>query len=311
MNKIKECWKNIKGWYNKKKRIWNVIWIILLSAFFIGIVPGLINLAFKENSGIKFFQSEWDAADALAYYGSILSSAVTVFGVLLTLRHERKKGEEDDSIKYKPILTLTEVSDERLDINCIARNVLIAYPVDLNVNDRNYEFLLRRYVHNQCGIQPKFRLYFQNIGRGETYNASFDSFEITEMNWVDISSLQIKPIEWNYIGEIVSGGYFAVYVFLPNYLLLPIDFNDKKGLKLSTELKITYKDMFNRKKYQYVVQSTYKVVVERIEEMAPINDNENYRFMRVSYVPELTIPIKNYFSEHTQSFIDEIDYIPE
>lgn len=75
------------------------------ASFFIAIPLG-INILFKIDLGIDMLQSEWEAGDALSFYGAVLSGMLTVIGVFLTIRNENNKAKNDDFIKYKPILEL-------------------------------------------------------------------------------------------------------------------------------------------------------------------------------------------------------------
>ena len=56
------------------RKYWKPIFLFIL-LFFI-IIPTCINLAFKYDSGIIILQAEWDAADALNFYGGILAAGL-------------------------------------------------------------------------------------------------------------------------------------------------------------------------------------------------------------------------------------------
>ena len=280
-----------------KLNLKKIIVIIVLTIVAVVLVPFLINNMFKVDLGIEYLQSEWEAGDMLGFYGAILSGMLTFLGVLLTLRHEKEERDKDDSIKYKPILELSEIDNT---INCGYREVGLVYAVSfLNENPRKEE-LAKKFLENQCGQKPKYKLYFKNVGRGETFNARIDKYEISNLNWNDISNLSSKYPSSQYIGEIIQNGYFGVYVKLPDYLILPKESSD---FELSTKLYISYADMFDRMKYQYIVHIRYKILPDSIETDAPDVSDSRYQYTKVHYVMCQIMPIKMVYSEAKKQYV--------
>ncbi len=58
-------------------------WLLVITCFII--VPLLINIMFKYDFGICILQAEWEAGDALAFYGVILAAILAVYGVYMTI----------------------------------------------------------------------------------------------------------------------------------------------------------------------------------------------------------------------------------
>ena len=65
----------------RKPRVKWFLFVLALLAVVIGI-PVIINESYKANSG---YMTMWGAADALAYYGTILGSLVAVATVVVTI----------------------------------------------------------------------------------------------------------------------------------------------------------------------------------------------------------------------------------
>ncbi|MCQ2470848.1 MAG: hypothetical protein MJ147_02305 [Clostridia bacterium] len=81
----------------KSRKTWLFLLIVVLALF---AFPLVINIAFKYNSGIKFFQAEWSSGDALGFYGSVIGTIGTVFlGYVAWKQNERlTKIEENNFI---------------------------------------------------------------------------------------------------------------------------------------------------------------------------------------------------------------------
>lgn len=291
-----------------KEKTKNIILIILSGIILVFLVPLLISVMFKFNFSISFLQSEWDAGDALAFYGALLSGALTVVGVFLTIRNENNKAKKDDSIKYKPILELHGIN---LSETCGYREVGLGYSISLSNNNPNKELIEKFFLENLCGKQPKYKLFFKNVGRGETYNARLENFEVHSLNWEDISNLSSNYSTPQYIGEINKDGYLGVYVYLPNYLILPKDSSSVKYFDLCTKLTISYSDMFDRIKYKSILCVHHRIKTLESPDIAPEVSDENYHYVKVEYLPYDTTLSKIIFSKRKGDFINEHEYIVE
>ena len=73
---------------------WILIAVIAL-ALIVG-VPTIINECYKTNSG---YMTMWGAADALAYYGTILGALVAVATVVVTILFTYKQIQRDSFVK--------------------------------------------------------------------------------------------------------------------------------------------------------------------------------------------------------------------
>ena len=73
---------------------WILIAVIAL-ALIVG-VPIIINECYKTNSG---YMTMWGAADALAYYGTILGALVAVATVVVTILFTYKQIQRDSFVK--------------------------------------------------------------------------------------------------------------------------------------------------------------------------------------------------------------------
>ena len=91
------------------KNILKKYWRSILLFIIIGLVliPFLIHLFFKINSCCEFFIAEWTAGDVLAFYGVLLGSVATVWGVYLSIQFSRSNYEDDTKRKVLPFIVLT------------------------------------------------------------------------------------------------------------------------------------------------------------------------------------------------------------
>lgn len=283
--------------------------VILLSVLLVVIIPLILNVLYKFDSGICIFQTEWHAEDALSFYGDILGAAVTVIGVVWTINNERKERKKDNSILYKPILEVVQVNPQSLPTTCGYREVGLSYQIGFRNDQTDIEKLTEMFFEQQRQNNPKYVLLFQNVGRGETFNAVVDEFLVKDKNWNDISYLESNISCNQYIGEIIQNGYFYVQVNLPDYLILPKNLDNQKWFELATKLSISYSDMFNRIRYRTILHIKYKIIVEGEVQPTPSIDRDDYHYVKVHYELYQVMPQKKVFSQVRNVFVNENEFV--
>lgn len=96
----------MKNWIikNSKKIVtWLVVtWILL--AVFVG--PLIINWLFKQPAPVNLLAVDWESDVALSYYGTIVASAIAVYGVFLTIRYSQENYKEDVRNRTLPFITI-------------------------------------------------------------------------------------------------------------------------------------------------------------------------------------------------------------
>ena len=279
--------------------------IILWSIFFVIIIPVILNLLYKFDSGICIFQAEWQAEDTLSFYGDILGAAVTVIGVVWTINNERKERKKDNSILYKPILELVQVNPQTLTMACGYREVGLGYQIGFRNDQTEIEKLTEIFFEQQRQNNPKDVLLFQNVGRGETFNAVVDKFVVKDKNWSDISYIDSNVNCNQYIGEIIQNGFFYIRVNLPDYLILPKSLENQKWFEFGTELSVSYSDMFNRIRYRTILHMRYKIFVEEEVQPTPSIARDDYHYVKVRYDLYQIMPQKKIFSPIKNAFVNE------
>lgn len=90
-------WKWIK--YSLKK-------IIIFGIVGMIVIPGLINALFKLDLGIELFRAEWDAGDALSFYGMLLAAILAVCGVCMTIDYSNRNYRDDLRNKVLPFFSV-------------------------------------------------------------------------------------------------------------------------------------------------------------------------------------------------------------
>ncbi len=83
-----------------------IVFILLLG------VPFLINFLFKKDLGINCLRAEWEAGDALNYYGVLLAAIIAIWGVYLTIQDSRKNVSEQTRFNELPHLTMDILHQE-------------------------------------------------------------------------------------------------------------------------------------------------------------------------------------------------------
>ena len=84
-------------------------WKLLLAfIIFIVAIPFGINSLFKLTSPLDIFVAEWEAGDALAFYGVMLASATTIIGVYISIEYAQRNYRVDEAIMVKTYLALTD-----------------------------------------------------------------------------------------------------------------------------------------------------------------------------------------------------------
>lgn len=85
----------------------------IFTAFvFIVVIPMIINQLFKLKAPCDFFVAKWQAADVLAFYGTMLASVTTILGVYISIEYAQRNYRVDAANRVKPYLSLTHYDSE-------------------------------------------------------------------------------------------------------------------------------------------------------------------------------------------------------
>ena len=87
----------------------NRLRIIFLVVLFLIVIPLLLNWLYKKTAPIDFLYVKWDLDSELLFYGGILASLITIYGVFYTVQVSQKNNREDTRRKVLPFLTLTRI----------------------------------------------------------------------------------------------------------------------------------------------------------------------------------------------------------
>lgn len=115
----------------------------------------------------------------LDFYATILSGIFTLIGVVITIKHENNIKKKDETITYKPILAVDGINK---NINCMVREVGLGMGYSSSNSDPDRERKCEDFFELQKSNNPKYRLYIKNKGRGETFNAVLEDFEVASAN---------------------------------------------------------------------------------------------------------------------------------
>ena len=188
---------------------------------------------------------------------------------------------------------------------CGYREVGLGYQIGFRNDQTEIEKLTEIFFEQQRQNNPKDVLLFQNVGRGETFNAVVDKFVVKDKNWSDISYIDSNVNCNQYIGEIIQNGFFYIRVNLPDYLILPKSLENQKWFEFGTELSVSYSDMFNRIRYRTILHMRYKIFVEEEVQPTPSIARDDYHYVKVRYDLYQIMPQKKIFSPIKNAFVNE------
>ena len=94
----------IKFYYKHRKSIRCLLVVILSILLFVFVIPWCINYLYTKPATVSIFAMRWTAADVLAFYGSLLSAAATIFVLALTINFTVKNQKEERKLSIKPYL---------------------------------------------------------------------------------------------------------------------------------------------------------------------------------------------------------------
>lgn len=89
----------------KKMMLWVIVIILIISI----LVALIINILFKWHSNIFFIEAEWNAGDALSFFGSILSAIIGIIGIYVTTYISQEKYREDIKRSVLPVFSMSPV----------------------------------------------------------------------------------------------------------------------------------------------------------------------------------------------------------
>ena len=88
---------------NGRKRPNNITKGIIVASFMIIVGPIIIHFLFKQQ-GPQWLKAEWGAGDAISYYGVLLASVITIYGLFLTFKDNRRGIEEQSRLDKLPFI---------------------------------------------------------------------------------------------------------------------------------------------------------------------------------------------------------------
>lgn len=290
-----------------KTKLKRIIFITGLLTLFVLIIPLIINILFKNDLGIEMLRSEWTAGEALSFYGAVLGGLITLGGVWLTIKDERKKQKTENAIAYKPIIELVKCN-KPLNSGELIKKIFVTFCISVdNDSKKDYNYFLKQ-QHEETTFT---RLIFKNKGRGETFNLTFDGLEMNS-NWDQDNSPLQCDVSGLYIGEILKDNEFAIDISFPDYIFLPKKNYKDKDFIIQCTLKISYSDMFDMKRYQLITYFNMHIEkADGIEKKSPLQPNSKLGYYRVFWSPKDFGPERRIYSEKQKKFIHEYEYIKE
>ena len=191
----------------------------------------------------------------------------------------------------------------------MAREVGLGMGYSSSNSDPDRERKCEEFFEQQKINNPKYRLYIKNKGRGETFNAVLEDFEVASANWDKEINVHSNIGENQYIGEVLKDEYIGIDVNLPNYLFMPEKMKGVLWYELRTNTIISYSDMFNRVRYQYRIHTVYKVIVEEFVEEQPYFYRNDFKYAKVHYELLHIMPEMRIYSKKHKKFIHEHKYV--
>lgn len=94
----------MQGWIKNK---WKKILVFGIIGLIV--IPVLINVVFKIDFGIEFLRAEWDAGDALSFYGVLLAAFLAVYGVYLSIDYSNRNYRDDLRNQVLPFFSVNSL----------------------------------------------------------------------------------------------------------------------------------------------------------------------------------------------------------
>ena len=112
---------------------------------FVFVIPLIINYAFKQDAPFEWLHTKWNANDALSFYGTILSSIISIIGVFFSIGYAQHNYHVDELNRVKPYFALTHYQS-RSKISFASKSSLCKDEIDKNEKFQSSyeEFILKK-----------------------------------------------------------------------------------------------------------------------------------------------------------------------
>lgn len=174
-------------WLKHKKIITEIVVWSIAAIVFIFAIPIGINWVYKFPASLPIFAMDWEAKDVLAFYGSLLGAAATIFVLTETINFTRENQKEERKLSIKPYLETQKYNYTNFDNFPEDKNIIYmeikpniktyqgALPEDIRyiievekqkISDRDYIMKTKEY------FEEKYLLYYEisNCGAGNAIN---------------------------------------------------------------------------------------------------------------------------------------------
>lgn len=221
------------------KKYWKCLLIFIV--VFLFVIPLGIHCCFKFDCRISFFQAEWSAGEVLAFYGGIVASIATVFGVYLSIQYSQSIHREDVRNSVLPFMIITPFLSKtkwRPDISAhnkeemfsneyqeyklekvffiiknggvTARSALDQEQIERveyggqcwAYNEKNGEYHKEYYNIGASSLEV------ENVGKGTAvlFRIGFNSMAIPKSKWVYLEPMSLKVGQTLYVGIYCEDG---------------------------------------------------------------------------------------------------------
>ncbi len=110
----------------KKHKILSIVILTIVVLISVFVIPILINLAYECPAPFSFLEVNWEAKDALAFYGSFLGAFATIVALIFTIWFTVRSQKEERKLSVKPRL-VSELKKYTGDLLTIDENDNIVY----------------------------------------------------------------------------------------------------------------------------------------------------------------------------------------
>lgn len=186
------------------KRLKNKFYVAIILSSIIG--PIVIHLSYKSY-GPLWLESEWSAGDALSYFGVILASIITIYGLHLTFQDNSKGINEQGRLDKVPFLTINVLSVE-YRVPWLEDKVIAVESQAFINNEDDYYFKEKKFdsvffVINNGSVNAKNHFSKEELDRIKRQGRVWKSIAKGTFSLVDTRVLYI-PIEITNYGNGVA-----------------------------------------------------------------------------------------------------------
>lgn len=154
----------------KNKFVNSLLWFIV-GVFFTIVIPLVINYVFTIPASSPWFAVDWEAKDALAFYGALLGATATILALHKTIKFTSESQREERKLSIKPRLEtrIKDYTDSVLNLNDQSfvfvdfSNAIVSSSENLPSEIKDIIILIERAKQTKQNVNRQVDKYFADL----------------------------------------------------------------------------------------------------------------------------------------------------